>query len=85
MKRKLKPYLVFLGKSSCKFKYFELNLIPKGNIMTKRNAKKKLIQLRKAFDSLAGGYRGDAAVSLAMDIASIVEKHPKLMNYGLSV
>lgn len=53
--------------------------------MTKRNAKKKLVQLRKQFDSLVGGYRGDAAVSLAMDIASIVEKHPKLMNYGLSV
>ena len=52
--------------------------------MTKRNAKKKLIQLRKAFDSLAGGYRGDAAVSLSMDIASIVEKHPKLYSYGLS-
>ena len=52
--------------------------------MTKRNAKKKIIQLRKAFNELEGGYRGDAAVSLAMDIASIVEKHPKLMYYGLS-
>lgn len=51
--------------------------------MTKRNAKKKLTQLRKKFNTLPGSYLNEGAVSLALDIASIVEKYPKLSQYGL--
>ena len=49
--------------------------------MTKLEAKKKIVELREQFGELEGDYRGHAAVTLAMDIAEIVEEHPELEFY----